>query len=89
MDDLVDVCQDANGPSVWKYSAAQQRYYRFNMRGDLMARISGTSLPDPMTLWENRCNKRGYATSSAEGKALRPQMATFDLWNHWKENKTP
>lgn len=84
---FVTVCHDANGPSEWKYCPDEGRYYRFSVRGALMARINGASLPDPMTLWENRCTKRGFATSSAEGKALKPQMATFDLWNHWKENK--
>ena len=86
-ENLVHVCDDSNGPSVWKYCPEEGRSYRFNMRGDLIARINGVSLPDPMTLWEKRCVDREITASSPEGKALRPQRATFDLWGHWQENK--
>lgn len=85
--DLQFVCDDTNGPTVWKYCPDEGRYYRFNTNDQLMARINGDSIPDPMVLWENRCQKRGYTTSSPEGKALRPQMATFLIWEHWQENK--
>jgi hypothetical protein len=79
------VCSDLNGPTEWHFNPEQGRYYRLNVKKNVVARINGDSLPDPMILWENRCNEAGVKPSSDEGKKLRPQKATFDLWDHWEK----
>ena len=74
------VCHDKNGPSVWKFNPDDEIYYRFKDGEKIHYRaIRGESLPDPMALWSIR--KKHYPQANPED--LRPQDATFALYDHW------
>jgi hypothetical protein len=82
------VCHDVNGDMDWKYDAATRSYFRFNQEGKGEGVIAGQYLPDPHLLWRNRCIAfGGVSFTSPEGVKLKPQVATFALWDHWMGTK--
>lgn len=85
------VCRDieANGEgSFWFFS---EGFYIRKKAGEMLARISGKSLPDPDLIWRARCEQHGAPLNSETinhpktGKTLRlkPTDATFRLFEHW------
>ena len=81
--ELVFVTKDVNGPSDWFYDALEQKYWRKDGDGNFMARVSGKYLPDPDKLWADKLS-RFQNPSQDEKDALKPQQATFTLWEHWQ-----
>ena len=79
---LEEVCYDINGDTIWKYNIQDRIYYRFNKQGKIVSKISQNNLPDPFFLWEARLKKHGVTTASELGIKLKPQQATFLLWEH-------
>lgn len=73
------VCKDVNGNSTWYYENG--KYFRKNIKGEIYRSISGEQLPDPVLLWE----KRQKMYPEADKKFLRPQDATFCLYEHWNK----
>lgn len=84
MTEFVFVCKDVNGPTEWFYEPSRERYYRLDGNGEIIARISGGNLPDPMQLWENKATKAGTTTQTEIGQKLKPQLAVFKLWEHYQ-----
>lgn len=78
----MDVCKDGN--STWAYDAESLSYSRTSPDGVTIGRLKGEYLPNPDALWKGRCDARGVATTSIDGMKLRPQDATYALWNHWQ-----
>ena len=61
------VCNDINGPTVWKYEAETRRYYRYNMDGSMRYFLDAAEIADP-------------ARIESQGKT--PQASTVKLWEH-------
>lgn len=76
---------DENGNGVWRYDGAARRYIRFQDDGTHSAKIDGQFLPDPEELWQKRCDTLDVSRASDIGMKLKPQAATFALWNHWQK----
>ena len=80
------VCHDVNGDTEWSYDTADQNYYRLAQDGTtLRQRIHGKYLPDPWLLWQKRSQVMGVAPNSDDGLRVKPQDATFALWEHWSK----
>lgn len=82
------VCNDINGPAKWFYEANEKTYHRRFDNNDanepMTSKIRGQSLPDPWKLWQDRCHVAGLNIHTEPSQKLKPQKATFDLWNHWQ-----
>lgn len=81
---ISDVCIDKNGGGVWRYDDVARRYFRLQEDNTVSGLIEGRFIPDPEILWRNRCDLNDVAPNSDSGKRLKPQPATFALWEHWK-----
>lgn len=80
------VCTDTNGGGVWRFDKEHQRYFRVQMENDtISAIIDGKFLPDPNALWQNRVDQIDVARFSDIGQKMKPQPATWALWEHWKK----
>lgn len=81
MSDALDfVCRDVNKNSVWKYDEKNKKYVRFSKSGEILSFINGASLPDPEKLWDMRIRR----LPQAHPDELKPQDATFALYEHWR-----
>jgi len=81
---LTHVCDDVNGNTVWMYDASDQKYIRYTRQQEVAGIIAGQYLPDPDFAWEQRCKHYGVSKDSPEALLIKPQAATYSLWNHWK-----
>lgn len=74
------------GNTTWSF--LDGKYYRFNDNGNLIAKISLESLPDPYRMWQQRAEVWGtsppaeVAVHPQTGREIRlkPSNATFALW---------
>lgn len=66
----------------WSFSPSEQRYYSFRA-GVMNSRIRGLSIPNPETVFIERCDKAGVDRNSPEAKMFRPTIDTVNLWEHW------
>jgi hypothetical protein len=73
------VFKEANG-LAWYYESGS--YSR--KKGDsVIAKISGTDIPDPYHLWQRKCSAAGQEFKQAGYAEYRPQEVIFKLWDHW------
>jgi hypothetical protein len=85
MDDLQTICVDQSGGGTWFFDKAFSRYLRRNDDAAPNAVIDGKWLPDPEYLWGARLKLFGVPRESGMGQRLKPQAATYALWEHWQE----
>lgn len=78
--EMEHVCEDVNSDSEWKFDSDNHRYVRFDANGKLMSHIRGESLPNPDILWQKRVKIYGRQSRDA----VKPQAATYALWQHWQ-----
>lgn len=78
------VCDDVNGDTRWMYDPAAQTYVRYRRDKAVAGVIAGQYLPDPMVIWQQRCANYQVEMGSPESDVIKPQQATFALWNHWQ-----
>jgi hypothetical protein len=81
---MTEVCIDASGGGTWRFVPETQTYVRSLADGTITATIAGKFLPDPAFLWERRLELYGVPANSEVGKKLKPQPATYALWQHWE-----
>lgn len=87
------VCED-NGPSKWFFDNGISKFIRKDdVSGKVIGKISPDSLPDPVRLWNARCNHFGvpagtettsfFGTRSLSSpQRLKPTPAVFSLWEY-------
>lgn len=86
------VCIDLDGVSAWYYDPATHTYSRLNPEGGfdsafdgkLLAHLHGQDIPNPDTLWMNRCKAAGVNTTSMEGLQFKPTPTVYSLFMHWQ-----
>lgn len=84
------VCHDVNGDTEWFYDPSASQYVRFKKSGEVAGLIGGQHLPNPHELWRKRCELYGVNLSDAAASHVKPQAATFSLWEHWSRRcRTP
>ncbi len=77
------VCHDTNGDTEWFYDPSASNYVRYKKTGEVAGVIGGQYLPDPYQLWGKRCDVYGVKLGTTESNNVKPQPATFSLWEHW------
>jgi hypothetical protein len=85
MNDLQPICVDQSGGGTWFFDKAFSRYLRRDDDETLNALIDGKWLPDPEYLWGECLKLFGVPRESEMGQKLKPQPATYALWEHWQE----
>lgn len=81
------ICFDVNGPSEWRYSKANETYYRFDTNGNIYRHIKGKNIPNPNIIWQKRLDLARLSKSSENGLKLKPQEATYKLWEDWQKRR--
>jgi hypothetical protein len=81
---MSEVCVDSAGGGTWRFEPDTKQYVRSLHDGTVTATIAGQFLPDPDALWGNRLKLYGVPAGSEMGERLKPQPATYALWQHWK-----
>lgn len=75
------ITKDPQG--AWHF---EKDYILVSHGGDRLARINPKHIPDPMKLWQNKCESVNVSMSSQEGQQLRPINVVFKLWEHMNAN---
>ena len=89
---MIPVCRDieSNGDSsMWFY--VEGKYVRQDKKGTLKGQISGQAIPNPDTIWRQRCAEMGAQYPDEEIQhpktgnqiRLKPTEAAFRLFEHW------
>lgn len=82
---LNHICKEIDGVMDWYYNSVEQRYYKFDNKGNIRASIGGEHMPDPYALEFER--SQFAATLEDEQKnnyRIRCTPVTHLLWKHWK-----
>lgn len=73
------VAKDKGGD--W-YHVGNGMYHCLDKSGGLVGKVAGKYLPDPMELWQTKCQQKEVGMQSMEGNILRPNDVVFKLWEH-------
>ena len=76
------VASDKGGD--WHYNTGM--YLCINANGEMVGRISAEYIPDPVLLWQSKCEAAGIHISSLEAKALKSNDVVYKLWEHKNAN---
>lgn len=76
------IIKDKGG--TWHYGG-DNTYICLSDNGTLVGRIFSQHLPNPMKLWEAKCNRAGVDIRSKDAQSLKPSETVFKLWEH-KDN---
>lgn len=86
------ICDDSRG-TEWVFSGG--RYIRRSKDSHaVLCALKGEYLPNPETLWKNRCMAANKPNGTAEvrcavrgvaSERLKPSPVTFALYQHWRE----
>lgn len=73
------VAQDLGGD--W-YFDGDKTYLCINREGKTIGKMFAEYIPDPMKLWESKCNAAGIDISSLAAKKLKSSEVVYKLWEH-------
>lgn len=78
------VCKAADSISSWYWDDEARKFVQKDGESRIVSKLSGNYLPNPTTLWEQRCLTAGCKRSDFNGQQLRPSDATFALYDYWQ-----
>ena len=62
------------------------RYICMDKAKNVIGRINGEYLPDPIKIWTDKCDSIEFDMHSDLGKQLRPNKVVYKLWEHHNAN---
>lgn len=72
------VAQDIGG--AWYYEDGV--YWCINANGDRVGKIAAEYIPDPVKLWQSKCDAAGVHISSPDAKKLKSNEVIYKLWEY-------
>ncbi len=73
------VASDKGGD--WHFNG-DKTYLCIDANGSIVGNISAEYIPDPILLWQSKCDAAGLHISSLEAKALKSNDVVYKLWEH-------
>jgi hypothetical protein len=73
------VAKDIGGD--WHFDG-DKTYLCINAKGDEIGKIFAEYIPDPVLLWQSKCDAAGIHISDARAKVLKSNEVIYKLWNH-------
>lgn len=73
------VCKDISGN--WYFDGART-YWCLDSDKKPVGKLYAEYVPDPVKIWQAKCEQAGVTTDSPIGKRLKPTQTVFKLWEH-------
>ena len=77
------VAKDKGGD--W-YFDGDKTYWCINAKGEKIGKIHAEYIPDPVLLWQSKCEAAGLHISEPRAKQLKSNDVVYKLWEHKNAN---
>ncbi len=77
------IAKDKGGD--WHFDG-DKTYWCINAEGEKIGKIYAEYIPDPILLWQSKCEAAGISMTSPAAKALKSNEVIYKLWEHRNAN---
>lgn len=77
------IVKDAGGD--WHFDG-DKTYYCLNKSGDKIGKMPAEYIPDPVLLWQSKCEAASLHISDPNAKLLKSSDVIYKLWEHKNAN---